>query len=246
MPLKIEVLGSNCGKCNTLYSRLNKIVANYSLEAEVTKNTNLDDIMSFGINYLPALVLNGKLISQGVVLSEIEIIKHLNQFLVDDKKISLPKKNKICMPIFMIILLGLGIGLTFFILRNRNVLEPIQKSADSISITSKPISIKEKVNQQYNYTKQSTSFKITFLEFGSVNCSECKKMKKVMEKVEANFPDRVQVVFYDVRKKENKPMMELFKIDLIPAQVLLDSAGIEYFRHEGYIDYQEIIKKFNL
>lgn len=243
MTLKIEVLGAECNKCNKLFSRLKKIVAAYLLDAEVTKSTNPNEIMSFGINYLPALFINGTLISQGVVLSNREIMLHLNKYLEDDKKMILPEKKKISLSILLIF--SSLIGIVFMVLISQNVKSKHTNQKDSAKFVS-PLSTEEKLMQQFVYVQKSTSFKMTFLEFGSVNCSECKKMEKVMENVKTNFPDEVKVIFFDVRKKENKPMMELFKIDFIPAQILLDSSGVECFRHVGYIDYEELIKKFHL
>ena len=37
MCIKIEVLGVNCSKCNMLFLRVNQVVSNYSINAEVIK-----------------------------------------------------------------------------------------------------------------------------------------------------------------------------------------------------------------
>lgn len=92
--------------------------------------------------------------------------------------------------------------------------------------------------------KKTEATKITFLEFGSIGCSECKKMEAVQDSVK-NENSNVIVKFIDIRKKENKILAKKYQIQLIPAQILLDKNEVEYFRHVGYIPYNELNKLFN-
>ncbi len=84
--------------------------------------------------------------------------------------------------------------------------------------------------------------KVTFLEFGSVNCIPCKMMKPVMEKVENTYPDRVKVVFHDVWTPDGRDLGSAYGVRMIPTQVFLDSEGKEFFRHEGYLPFEEADK----
>ena len=45
-----------------------------------------------------------------------------------------------------------------------------------------------------------SKYKVTFLELGADRCIPCKQMQPIMKEIAAAFPDRVQVVFYDVWK----------------------------------------------
>ena len=84
----------------------------------------------------------------------------------------------------------------------------------------------------------------TFLEFGSVGCVECKKMEAVQDSIKKlNF--NVVVKFIDLRKKENREIAKIYHIQLIPTQLLIDKNGVEYFRHVGYIPYNELSRKIN-
>ncbi len=245
MRLKIEVLGMDCSKCNTLFLRVNKVVSEHSIDAEVTKIEYVQEIATQHILQFPALLVNGDLVSKGTVPSERKIIDLINNFLSDDAKIHLPAEQKKSKNIFFIAALAVLIVALVFILKNYQSNPSTSPQSDStITVKNQPKEYKDWVNKLYNYSQQSTSYKITFLEFGSTNCRECKNMEKVMVDVKENFKNKVNVVFYNVRKKENKKMVDFFKINIIPVQVLLDSNGVEYFRHEGFLNYTDLITHF--
>lgn len=102
------------------------------------------------------------------------------------------------------------------------------------------------VDSLYNYTRSGLEYEITFLEFGATGCSACKQMETVMAQIQRDYPDRVNVVFVNILKKENQLLMKYFGISLIPTQVLLNSEGKEFFRHTGYLAADELAKEFNL
>jgi thioredoxin 1 len=84
-----------------------------------------------------------------------------------------------------------------------------------------------------------SKFQVTFLELGADRCIPCKKMQPIMKEIAAMFPDRVQVVFYDVWK-DPKPA-EKYRVQLIPTQVFLDQKGREIARHVGLFPKDEIL-----
>lgn len=107
--------------------------------------------------------------------------------------------------------------------------------------------VADSIAAKYNYTnknnKDSKKCDMTFLEFGSTGCKPCQMMEEVMEGVKAKHP-RVNVVFINVSKKENRALADYFKIENIPTQVLLDKSGKEYFRHIGYFSLEDLQKNF--
>ncbi|MEI7942182.1 MAG: thioredoxin family protein [Candidatus Riflemargulisbacteria bacterium] len=84
--------------------------------------------------------------------------------------------------------------------------------------------------------------KVTFIELGSVNCVPCKMMQPVMKQVEEKYRGQVKVVFYDVWTNIGRPFGQVYGIRVIPTQVFLDASGKEYFRHEGFFPYEELVK----
>jgi small redox-active disulfide protein 2 len=79
MNMKIEVLGSGCAKCTTLYENTQKTLVNLGLEAEVVKVTDMQKIIQYGVMVTPALVVDGVVKSAGKVLNSDEISKLLMQ-----------------------------------------------------------------------------------------------------------------------------------------------------------------------
>lgn len=102
-------------------------------------------------------------------------------------------------------------------------------------------------NDSKNQTTKDTSnieknYIVTFIELGSVKCIPCQQMQGVIKSIQTKYGTQVKTVFYDVWTKEGKPYAEMYKINLIPTQVLMDKDGIEFFRHEGYISEEELVK----
>ena len=84
-----------------------------------------------------------------------------------------------------------------------------------------------------------SKYQVTFLELGADRCIPCKKMQPIMKEIAAAFPDRVQVIFYDVWK-DSAPA-EKYGIQLIPTQVFVDQKGKEIARHVGLFPKEEIL-----
>ena len=85
-----------------------------------------------------------------------------------------------------------------------------------------------------------SKYQVTFLELGADRCIPCKKMQPIMKEIAAAFPDRVQVIFYDVWK--DPAPAEKYGIQLIPTQVFLDQKGKEIARHVGLFPKEEILE----
>lgn len=73
MTLKIEILGTGCKKCQQLEANAKAAIANRHLEAEVAHITDTMEIVKRGVMKTPALVVDGKVLSQGKVLDPQEI-----------------------------------------------------------------------------------------------------------------------------------------------------------------------------
>jgi len=72
--MKIEVLGTGCAKCKTLYENTKKAVQESGKEADITKVEDIPSIMKYGVMSTPALVVDGQVKFSGKVASVAEIM----------------------------------------------------------------------------------------------------------------------------------------------------------------------------
>lgn len=73
----VKVLGSGCASCHALYENACKAVKEAGLDVEVAYITELEEIMSYGVMRMPALVVNETVVSVGKVLKTEEIRQFL-------------------------------------------------------------------------------------------------------------------------------------------------------------------------
>lgn len=104
----------------------------------------------------------------------------------------------------------------------------------------------EYVDSAYNYTRNEMTYQITFLEFGSTGCSACRKMEDVMMETVAKYPNRVNVVFWNVTEPKSQMLMKYYGVVAIPTQILLNNEGEEFYRHIGFIKASKLRANFGI
>jgi small redox-active disulfide protein 2 len=77
--LKVKILGSGCAKCNKLTEKVKEIAEKNSIEIEVEKVTDFQDMMKYGIMMTPGLVVNEVVKSYGVLPGDDEILNYLKE-----------------------------------------------------------------------------------------------------------------------------------------------------------------------
>ena len=72
--MKVEILGTGCPKCKQLTANAEEALKELNLQAEVVKVTEIDKIIEYGVVMMtPALVIDGKVVSAGKVLTKDQI-----------------------------------------------------------------------------------------------------------------------------------------------------------------------------
>jgi small redox-active disulfide protein 2 len=71
--MKIQVLGTGCQKCKTLAQVTEQAVSELGISAEISKVTDLKQIMAFGVMMTPALAVDGTIKVSGRVPGIAEI-----------------------------------------------------------------------------------------------------------------------------------------------------------------------------
>ncbi|MDD4856005.1 MAG: thioredoxin family protein [Sulfuricurvum sp.] len=75
--MKIEILGTGCNKCKALEEATKQAVALSGKFAQIEKVEDIQKIMEYGVMSTPGLVIDGKVLSTGKLLSVNEIVQLL-------------------------------------------------------------------------------------------------------------------------------------------------------------------------
>lgn len=71
--LTVKVFGSGCKNCQNLHQNVIDSLLELGISADVEYITDLQKIMEAGIMSMPALMVNGEIVSSGKVLSVNEV-----------------------------------------------------------------------------------------------------------------------------------------------------------------------------
>ena len=71
--MKVEILGTGCPKCKQLTANAEEALKELNLKAEIVKVTEIDKIIEYGVMMTPALVIDGKVVSAGKVLTREQV-----------------------------------------------------------------------------------------------------------------------------------------------------------------------------
>lgn len=75
--MKLEVLGTGCAKCTTLYENTQKAIELRGIAADISKVEDIPTIMKYGVMSTPALVKDSVVLFSGKVLSAEELASML-------------------------------------------------------------------------------------------------------------------------------------------------------------------------
>ena len=77
--MNIKILGTGCKKCTNLEQKVREIVSNNNIEAIVSKVTDIQEIISYGIMATPGLVIDEKVKSSGIIPKDEQILTWLKE-----------------------------------------------------------------------------------------------------------------------------------------------------------------------
>lgn len=70
----VKVLGSGCAKCNALEGAVRSALEELGMDTTIDHVTDFSQIAAYGVMSTPALVVDGKVVSYGKVLSKDEAV----------------------------------------------------------------------------------------------------------------------------------------------------------------------------
>jgi small redox-active disulfide protein 2 len=71
----IQVLGTGCRRCDALYASAQQAASVCGVDCEVQKVADIAKVLDFNVIALPALVIDGKVVSAGSVPSPDQIVR---------------------------------------------------------------------------------------------------------------------------------------------------------------------------
>ena len=80
--MKIEILGTGCGKCIALEKTTRDVASQMGEDIEVVKVDDIVEIMKYNILSMPGFVIDGKLLSTGKALDA----KQVREYIEEAKK----------------------------------------------------------------------------------------------------------------------------------------------------------------
>ncbi|XFA99792.1 thioredoxin family protein [Candidatus Izemoplasma sp. B36] len=75
--MNIKVLGSGCKKCQKLEANVKEALVLLNKEANVDHVTDYNEIVSYNVMSTPALVVDGKVVSSGRLLTPRQLVELL-------------------------------------------------------------------------------------------------------------------------------------------------------------------------
>ncbi len=75
----IKVLGSGCKKCQTLEAKVRDLITANNIDAVVEKVSDINEMMNYNIMMTPALVVNEKVKSFGIIPKDDQLLKWLQE-----------------------------------------------------------------------------------------------------------------------------------------------------------------------
>ncbi len=77
--MTVKILGVGCPKCRRLEEKVKAVIDMNSLNAEVEKVTDINEMMKYNIMMTPGLVINEKLKSSGNIPKDEQILEWIEE-----------------------------------------------------------------------------------------------------------------------------------------------------------------------
>lgn len=71
----IKILGSGCCNCKTTFAIVQKVIKELGIEAQITKEEDIMEIVKSGVMSTPAVIIDDKIVHSGGIPNENEIRK---------------------------------------------------------------------------------------------------------------------------------------------------------------------------
>ena len=81
----------------------------------------------------------------------------------------------------------------------------------------------------------------TVLDLGSDTCVPCQMMMPIFEELETELEGKANILLLKIADYRN--IANEYKVRVVPTQIFFDKEGEQYWRHEGFLSKEDILKK---
>jgi thioredoxin 1 len=84
---------------------------------------------------------------------------------------------------------------------------------------------------------------VTMIDLGKKNCTQCKMMAPILEKLKIKYKGKAEVVFINLL--DDPEQQYRFELKALPTQIFFNREGKEIYRHTGFMSEKAIIEQLN-
>ena len=80
---------------------------------------------------------------------------------------------------------------------------------------------------------------VTMIDLGKKNCTQCKMMAPILEKLKIEYKEKAEIVFINLL--DDPEQQYRFKLKALPTQIFFNREGEEVYRHIGFMSEKDIV-----
>lgn len=121
-----------------------------------------------------------------------------------------------------------------------NTIEIIKKEAEIVK-NEEWIKEQQALKPKNPLDEALKSGKPTVLDLGASSCVPCKMMKPIFEELEQEYKGKANILLLEIY--DYKALANKYQVMVIPTQIFFDKDGNQFWRHEGFLSKDEIVRK---
>lgn len=118
-----------------------------------------------------------------------------------------------------------------------------QKKGAEIVLNEEWIKVQQASKPKNPLTEVLKNGKPTVLDLGASTCIPCKMMKPIFAELEEEYEGKANILLLEI--SDYRDIANKYNVRVIPTQIFFDKSGNQYWRHEGFLSKEDIIKKIN-
>jgi thioredoxin 1 len=124
--------------------------------------------------------------------------------------------------------------------QSQKYIEQLRKEADVV-LNEEWLAEQEAAKPENPLTDALQNGLPTVLDLGSDTCVPCQMMMPIFDELEKELQGKANILLLKIADYRN--LANKYKVRVIPTQIFFDKDGKQYWRHEGFLSKEDILKK---